>query len=230
MNEKVDNFLLSNKDLAYKAFNDKIINTNLETIGVRMPILKKYAKDLFRFGVDEVLKEVKDDYYEKILLKGLIISKIKDVNVLITYLDSFLKLIDNWAICDCFCASLTCVSENESIFLNIIEKKLKSNNKWEVRFCFVLLLDYFVKERYLKLIFRYLDNDNNVDYYVMMAKAWLISECFIKYQSQTYEYLNNCKIDATTFNKAISKICDSHRVSKDDKIRLKQMKKMAKLA
>ena len=62
-------------------------------------------------------------------------------------------------------------------------------------------------------------------YYVYMAKAWLISMCYIKYPDTTLEYLKRTKINNMLYNKAISKICDSKRVLKDDKITLKNMKK-----
>ena len=75
-----------------------------------------------------------------------------------------------------------------------------------------------------------IDNDNNSFYYVMMAKAWLISECYIKYPKETFEYLKRTNIDDITFNKAISKICDSYRVTKEDKIVLKKMKKKSNIA
>ena len=42
------------------------------------------------------------------------------------------------------------------------------------------LQSYYVEEEYINDIFKMIDNDNNSFYYVMMAKAWLISECYIK--------------------------------------------------
>ena len=72
--------------------------------------------------------------------------------------------------------------------------------------------------------------DKNNDYYIMMAKAWLISTCYIKFKDKTIKFLKNTKIDDITYNKAISKICDSLRVSKDEKSILKNMKKMSKNA
>ena len=59
----------------------------------------------------------------------------------------------------------------------------------------------------------------------MMANAWLISICFIKYPDKTMKYLLNNSLDKTTFNKSIDKICDSYRVSNDIKINLKELKR-----
>jgi UDP-N-acetylmuramate--alanine ligase len=73
--------------------------------------------------------------------------------------------------------------------------------------------------------FDFVENDTNNEYYVMMAKAWLISICYIKYKDITLDYLKKTNIDKITYNKTISKICDSKRVSINDKIMLKKMKK-----
>jgi len=58
-----------------------------------------------------------------------------------------------------------------------------------------------------------------------MAIAWLLAECFIKYPKETDDYLTKSKINNFTFNKTISKICDSYRVSKEEKERLKSMRR-----
>ena len=38
--------LFEKRDEKYKMFNDKIVNTKLKTIGVRMPVLKRIAKEI----------------------------------------------------------------------------------------------------------------------------------------------------------------------------------------
>lgn len=56
-----------------------------------------------------------------------------------------------------------------------------------------------------------------------MANAWLLSMCFIKYKDKTYKFLLNNNLDTFTFNKTISKICDSLKVDKETKINLKKL-------
>ena len=58
-----------------------------------------------------------------------------------------------------------------------------------------------------------------------MAVAWAVSICYIKYPEKTYSYLESCKLDNFTFNKAIQKIRESYRVPKEDKENLKKMLK-----
>ena len=55
------------------------------------------------------------------------------------------------------------------------------------------------------------------EYYVRMAIAWLVAECFIKYPEITLGYLKVSQLPKWTFNKAISKICDSYRVDEEMK-------------
>lgn len=215
-----------NQDLKYKEFNDKIINTKYETIGVRMPIIKQIAKDITKQNKEDYIEDISPTYYESVLLKGLLIANIKDTKLCLTKLNSFLDSIDAWSICDTVCAACKCFKKDPKSVLSFVSANIHSNNFWRVRFAFVTLLYYFVKKEYLNLIFSYCDSDKTLAYYVMMAKSWLLCECYVKYPKETLCYLNNARIDNVTFNKAISKICDSYRVSKEAKESLKKMKKI----
>lgn len=42
-------FYLFNKDLEYKKFNERIIPTKYEIVGIRVPILKKYIKSIKKY-------------------------------------------------------------------------------------------------------------------------------------------------------------------------------------
>lgn len=217
-------YLYDNKDKKYKLFNDKIINTNLKTIGVRVPIIKSLAKRLSN-NYEWFLTNAKNNTYEEMLLEGLVISNIKDIDLLHHKINIFINKIDNWAICDMVCCNIKILKKNHDTAISIVKENIGSDNPWKVRFAFIVLLDYLIDINNLDLIFNYCDNINNDFYYVLMAKAWLISECFIKYRDKTLYYLKHNKLDKFTYNKSISKICDSYRVTKEDKFLLKSMKK-----
>ena len=91
--------------------------------------------------------------------------------------------------------------------------------------CFVLILDYYIEEDYLDMIFELCDKYNTNDYYVNMAVAWLISICYIKYPGITIKYIKNNKLDDFTHNKAIQKIRESYRVGREDKDYLNSLKR-----
>jgi len=58
-----------------------------------------------------------------------------------------------------------------------------------------------------------------------MAIAWLISFAYIKQKEKTEKYLLQNNLDSFTQNKSIQKICESYRVSKQDKEKLRKYKK-----
>ena len=59
-----------------------------------------------------------------------------------------------------------------------------------------------------------------------MAKAWIIAEIGIKFNSKAMKYLKGeNKLDKFTYNKALQKMIESYRISDETKILLKNMKK-----
>ena len=58
-----------------------------------------------------------------------------------------------------------------------------------------------------------LDSARSDDYYYMMAKAWTLSVCFVKFPEITMDYLKRGTLDITTMRMTVRKICESYRVS-----------------
>ncbi len=83
----------------------------------------------------------------------------------------------------------------------------------------------FLKEDYLDKIKEILETENFDKYYTQMAAAWLISVMFVKYKDYTLLYLNNNSLNDFTYNKALQKIMESLRVTKEDKELVKKMKR-----
>ena len=57
-----------------------------------------------------------------------------------------------------------------------------------------------------------------------MAQAWLICDLYIKYPKETLKFIKQNNLNKFTHNKAINKIHDSFRVSKEDKEYLNRLK------
>jgi 3-methyladenine DNA glycosylase AlkD len=90
----------------------------------------------------------------------------------------------------------------------------------------VILKCGYVSEDYLAVIFDRAEGlASREEYYVRMAIAWLLAECFIKYSEVTLAYMKASGLPKWTFNKAISKICDSYRVDEETKKMLRKMRK-----
>ena len=73
-----------------------------------------------------------------------------------------------------------------------------------------------------------LDEVSHDGYYVKMAVAWAISICYVKFEEKTMELLRENTLDDFTYNKSLQKITESYRVTKEDKARIRSMKRMTK--
>ena len=87
-----------------------------------------------------------------------------------------------------------------------------------------MYLDYYLKEEYIDKILEQINNITSKDYYVQMAIAWLVSIAYIKQKEKTEKFLKNNKLDKFTQNKSISKICESYRITPEEKERVKKYK------
>ncbi|MBR3199025.1 MAG: DNA alkylation repair protein [Bacilli bacterium] len=217
------NYLKKFQDINYKTFHSKIVGeTKYKIIGIKVPILKKIAKEISKGDYINFFKENNHKYYEEVIIHGLILGYIKvEEEKTLELLNNFIKYIDNWATCDTTCSNL---KKFKKININKLNKYLKSNNPWEVRVGVVILLNHYIEKENLDYIFDICDKTKIDHYYVKMAISWLISFCYIKYPEKTIKYLKNNKLDTFTQNKAISKICDSYRVGKEEKNEIKKLK------
>lgn len=212
------------EDKGYKEFHSKLTyNTNI--IGIRVPILKEISKNISKGNFLGFIKLVTNNTYEEWLIFGLIIGYSKvDFKNKLNLLDKYITNIDNWASCDTVCANMKDFKKNKELGYKYILKLIKTNEVWSVRVGLVLLLDFYINEEYLDNIFSICDSIKLDEYYVKTAISWLISICYIKYPKNTLKYLNNNKLDKFTHNKAIQKIIESARVSKEEKNNLRTLK------
>lgn len=219
------NYLYSLQDIKYKDFQKKLILSD-NLIGIRTPDLKKIAKTIANSNYINFIRLNKHNLYEEKLIHGLILGYLNlEFNALKPLIDEFIPYIDNWAICDLTVSNLKIFSKNKENGFKEIKKYLKDKNTWINRFGYVLLLNYYIEDKYIDEIFKLCENYSD-EYYVKMSIAWLISMCYIKYKNKTIEYLNTNKLDKWTYNKAIQKIMESNRVPKIEKEKLKRMKKI----
>ena len=217
------NILYLNQDLKYKDFHSKLIlNSNL--VGVRTPILKKIAKTIAKGNYEHFITNNKHDLYEEKLIHGLLIGYLKiDFDSVINLLDNFIIYIDNWAICDLTASNLKTFNKNLDKGFEVIKKYLNSSNTWINRFGYVLLLDYYINDKYLNQIFEMCKKYKD-DYYIKMSIAWLLSMCYLKYKDKTLKFIKSNYLDSWTKNKTIQKIIESKRVNEQEKKFLKSMK------
>ena len=219
--------LISLADDEYRVFSQKGIPCDRPFLGVRIPDIRRLVKDIPKNYLIDFISE-KPEAIEEVIARGFAIARLPYEQMLEVF-DSHISLLDNWCTVDTFCASLrkTIKGHKEDFFDHKVDILLASKDEFAVRAGLVCLLNFYIQPDYLSLIYDRIEQLSvREEYYVRMAIAWLLAECFIKFPDETYAYLKLTKLNAWTFNKSISKICDSYRVDLETKREIKQLRKL----
>ena len=230
MNKIIDELIML-KDEKYKEFNKKLCpDTNLEMLGIRVPILRKFAQKILKsneYNIEEFLKNKDIKFFEEVQLKGFIIGyKKTGFENKLKLIEEFISYIDSWAITDTFVPTLKIKKENLKDYWNFILKYINSEKEFEVRFSIVSMRDYFIIDQYVDKVIEILNNVSNEGYYVKMAVAWTLAEIGIKYNGKAMQFLkrkNN--LDKFTYNKTLQKMIESYRIDKEQNDVLRMMKR-----
>lgn len=224
--DTIRNRIIALADENYRQFHSRLCPNTTNILGVRLPLLKTLAKEITKGDWRTYLAVAQNEYYEEILLQGLVIGFAKGtVEEVLSYTADFIPKIDNWAICDSFCANLKITKKHPARVLEFLQPYLTSTNEFELRFAIVMLLDFYITDDYIDQILLELDKVKHDGYYVKMAVAWALSICYIKYAEKTMQYLKHTALDDFTYNKALQKITESLRVSKEEKAIIRSMKR-----
>lgn len=224
--EIINKMLFDNQDLEYRDFNAKLIpNIDKEKIiGVRIPIIRKIAKDIVNCDyIDDFLDELPHKYQEENILHGIILSlKYKDIDILLDKLDQFLIYADNWGITDVISPKL--FKKYPSEVYEKIKIWIKSDNEYVIRFGVVSLLQFYLDDNFIVEELELVRNINNNYFYVNMAIAWFYSFALIKQYDDTIKYFEDKKLDKWIHNKSLQKAIESYRISSDVKEYLRSLK------
>lgn len=213
--------LFRNQDSEYKAFHAKLIPNIApdKIIGVRVPVLRKIAKQAVKENADVQL-----DYYDEMMVKGFTVGYKKcALEEHLADLKAFVPLIDNWAVCDCACSTFKFAEKNREEVWAFIQPYL-NGGEYEIRFAVVMIMDYFLTDDYIDKSLEILSSVKSEYYYVNMALAWAISVAYVKYEDKTLPILQNRQLPVWVHNKSIQKICESYRVKKQTKEYLRTLK------
>lgn len=210
----------------YREFAMKGIFTERPLLGVRSPQMQEIVKMIPRELYEDFIK-IEPVAFEEVLVRGMLICKLPYAEML-KWFDSQVDYIGDWATCDTFCSGLTkMVRKNREEFFELkIEKSLEDSREFAVRVGVVMLKCAYVEFDYLAVIFDRMEKlCEREEYYIRMGTAWTLAECFVKFPDETLAYMKVSKLPKWTYNKTISKICDSYRVDEDMKNVVRGMRK-----
>ena len=228
--------LYSMSDEKYRKFSMSLLPGIENVIGVRLPDLRKLAKDIAKSEYALFyLESDTDGIFEENMLHGMVTAYIKtDFEEKIKLIERFVPLINCWSVCDSFCTSLKPMkklkAEQRQELFNFLKPYFLSDKEYFVRFAVVMLMVCFDDEDYLEKNFEMILKITHSGYYVKMAVAWAISVFFVTDSKLTKKYMESGCFDDDTLLKAIGKIRDSYRVSDEDKLYVFNLREKIKKA
>lgn len=253
MKEEIRAFLLENSEEKYRDFSKNLHTGDVNMLGVRLPILRKKAKELAKGDWKEELK-TEDIYFEETMLRGMVISYVKaDLEEMLPYIAEFIPRVDNWSVCDSVFSKMDVLRQDKERTWEFIQPYLYSDKEFEVRTAIIIMMQHLLKwdesgnavkgyqriaiedctkaEKkglYLQRILDALDREFS-QYYASMAAAWTIAEAFCYYPAKIYAFLENNRLDGKTRNRALQKIVESLIPLPEVKDEIRKMKRKINL-
>jgi 3-methyladenine DNA glycosylase AlkD len=213
------------QDLKYRDFQVRLIPTvNADrVIGVRTPMLRKYARQIsIREDIEAFLSDLPHKYFDEDQLHAFILGAMKDYGRCINEVNRFLPYINNWATCDQLAPGI--FKKHRQELQDNIKIWLRSDHAYTVRFGIGMLMQHFLDEAFDS---EYLDTVAGIrsrEYYVNMMVAWFFATALAKQYDAAVRVIEDRRLDGWTHNKTIQKALESYRITPERKAYLRSLK------
>ena len=213
------------QDVCYGDFHSKLMPNiaREKIIGIRVPVLRRFVKDLSEAEKEDFLQQLPHNYYEENNLHGLIIMESKDYGSCIGELERFLPYIDNWATCDMLRPKI--LSKHLPELLEKIYQWLASEDTYIVRLAIGFLMSFYLDDgAYQREYLAKVAEVSSKEYYVRMMVAWYFATALAKQYQDALPYMKKWRMEEWTRRKAIQKALESRRVSPEHKEYLRSLR------
>ena len=218
--------LFALQDLEYKQFHSKLIPTiSPDTIiGVRTPELRAMAKQIRNStDVEAFVNQLPHLYYEENNLHAFLIETIKEFDSCIAALNMFLPYVDNWATCDMMAPKV--LKKDLPKLYEWIKIWIASGETFTIRFGVNMLMKYYLDDAFLPEYPEIVASIRSEEYYVQMVVAWYFATALAKQYDTVLPYLTEQRLDTWIHNKTIQKAVESYRITPEQKVYLKTLKR-----
>ena len=223
---KIRSELLSLADIRYRDFSSALMPSvdKARVIGIRIPVLRKYAKALYKSTDGDVfMSDLPHAYFEENNLHAFLICRINDYGECIRRLDAFLPYVDNWATCDSMRPSV--FKTHTSELIGDIFRWMSSEHPYTVRFGIEMLMIHFLGDRFKTEYADAVACVRSGDYYVNMMIAWYFATALATNWDDVIPYVEDGRLYGMTHNKTIQKAVESFRIDAERKAYLKTLKR-----
>lgn len=218
LREEVQVWLKQQAEEDYQSFSAALIPGEEHLLGVRLPVLRKKAKELARKDWKDYLAFSDIQFFEEAMLQGMIIGYAKaPLEEIFEEAEKFIPRITNWSVNDSFCNSFKIARKHPKEVWDFLMGYRDSREEYEVRVVAVMLLNHYLTEEYIGEVLEVLGMLCVEEYYASMAVAWAYASAWGRFPKQTREYLVSHSIDRETYRKTLQKCLESYRVCPEDK-------------
>lgn len=228
LTDEIRNRLFALRDETYRAFQSKLIPTidPERVIGVRMPVLRAYARELRREKgglISEFLRDLPHRYYDEDQLHGMLISDIRDYAACVKAVEDFLPYVDNWATCDLLSPKV--FKKHRGELLEHIRGWIASGETYRIRFGIGMLMTHFLEEDFDLAYPEMVADVKSEEYYVNMMIAWYFATALAKQYEAVLPFIEEQRLEHWTHNKTIQKAVESYRITPEQKEYLKGLRR-----
>lgn len=227
-------------DTHYRDSHLRVINAlpDRRVLGLHTPEMKQIAKQLSRSGGSIILPDGKEKLcsngdsiirsfenipekslcYEETVIWGFLINQQKyTLRERLARLSRYVPIIDNWAVCDSYCANAKWMAQGDKETLwKFLQQYFLSEREFEVRFAIVIAMTYFLNKEWIEIVFKHIESiplekikseyktakgkpkiaqqgtvQGIEPYYVRMGIAWLLATALAKFPEETRKFANS---------------------------------------
>lgn len=225
--DELRQWLLNEAADEYKKFSAGLIPGCDNMLGVRIPVLRKKAKEIARGDFRTFLSESEDLYFEETMIAGMVIGYAHiDIEERMALFADFIPRISNWSVNDCVCSTIKLKPTEYEPFWDFLMGYKDSGKEYEIRVVAVMMMDQYLIPEYIDRVLSVLNELHDEAYYASMGIAWALATTYAKFPEKTLALLKGKNsFSDDTFNRAIQKMTESYRVAKEDKQILREMKR-----
>ena len=247
-------------DARYREGHLRVVNAlpSRRVLGLHAPEMKSLAKQLSRCGGEaempggvrvacrngiEIIRcfekfPCERLCYEETVVWGFLVNLEKcTLEQRLAMLAKYVPVLDNWAVCDAFCANAKWMARTEKALLwDSLQQWFASRREFEVRFAVVASMCYLLCDEWLGMVFDRIDvlgfeaieseyrtvkgKPENVQegcvqgkspYYVRMAVAWLLAAALARFPERTREYVRRSLLPPDVLHLYVRKAKESFR-------------------
>ena len=215
--------LFSMRDPVYREFQAKLMPTveKERIIGVRTPLLRRYAKELA--GTEQgsgFLETLPHTYYEEDNLHAFLIEQLGDFEATVTALNRFLPYVDNWATCDSM--SPRVFAKHREALLPHALGWMEAEDTYTVRYGIGVLMKHYLSEDFSEELPARVAAVRSEEYYVNMMVAWYFATALALRYEEILPYVTERRLPLWIHKKTIQKAIESDRLTDGQKQFLKK--------